>query len=263
MISGKPVTLRILICVLGLLIANYMHAQDNYEIQVYPSETVEKGVTMLELHSNYTGIGSNMVTDGIRPTAGAFHETIEITHGFTPWFEVGFYFFTSINRGYGLNWVGDHIRPRVMAPESWKWPVGVSLSTEIGYQRREYSTDTWTLEIRPIIDKKLGKWYFSLNPTIEYGLVGLDAGKPGVFSPNFKFSYDISKKVALGIEYYGSLGYLSGFDPFPQQEHLLFPSIDLNLSPDWEFNFGAGYALTQKSDNLIFKMILGRRLGKK
>jgi hypothetical protein len=238
-------------------------AQDNYEIQVYPSETLEKGFTMIELHSNFTALGSTMLTNGIRPTQGALHETIEITHGFTPWFEVGFYFFTSTNPGYGINWVGDHIRPRVMAPENWKLPVGLSLSAEIGYQRREYSTNTISLELRPIIDKKLGGWYFSLNPTLDYGFQGKDAGKAGVFSPNFKLSYDFSKKVALGLEYYGALGYLSGFDPPASQEHMLFPSVDLNLSPDWEFNFGVGFGLTKATDPLIFKMILGRKLGKK
>jgi hypothetical protein len=37
-----------------------------------------------------------------------------------------------------------NIRPRVRVPESWNWPVGVSLSAEIGYQRPAYSADTWT-----------------------------------------------------------------------------------------------------------------------
>ena len=31
-----------------------IHAQDNYEIQVYGAQTVEKDATMIELHSNYT-----------------------------------------------------------------------------------------------------------------------------------------------------------------------------------------------------------------
>jgi hypothetical protein len=41
--------------------------------------------------------------------------------------------------------VGDHIRPRFRIPESWHWPVGVSLSNEIGYQRPEFSADSWDL----------------------------------------------------------------------------------------------------------------------
>ncbi len=63
-------------------------------------------------------------------------------------------FLLRCNSGYGWEWVGDHIRPRVRVPEKWHWPVGVSLSNEVGYQRRQYSTDTWTWEMRPIVDQK-------------------------------------------------------------------------------------------------------------
>ena len=119
-------------------------AQDNYEIQVYGASLVPAQRTMVELHSNYTVEGRTGVVDGLLPTEDAFHETVEITHGFTPWLEVGFYVFTSVRDGNGWSWVGDHIRPRIAVPESWHWPVGVSLSTEFGYQRRAFSTDTWT-----------------------------------------------------------------------------------------------------------------------
>src|SRR5438045_544882 len=97
----------------------------------------------------------------------ALHVTIEITHGFTPWFETGFYIFTSIQPGAGWEWVGNHIRPRISLPEECHWPVGVSLSTELGYERRSFTEDTWTWELRPIIDKQFGRWYFALNPSLE------------------------------------------------------------------------------------------------
>jgi hypothetical protein len=93
-------------------------AQDNYEIQVYGYETVDPGKTMVELHSNFTIDGSKTVVDGVLPTNHAQHETFEITHGVTDWFEVGFYIFTSIRNGYGVQWVGDHIRPRVRIPQN-------------------------------------------------------------------------------------------------------------------------------------------------
>jgi hypothetical protein len=38
------------------------------------------------------------------------------------------------------------------------------------------------------------------------------------------------------------------------------PAIDLNLSPDWEFNFATGIGLTGGTDHLLVKMIVGRRL---
>lgn len=124
--------------------ASHAEAQDNYEIQVYGSETVTPRSTMFEIHSNFTVEGSKTVQDGMLPTNHAEHETLEITQGISDWAEVGFYVFTSIQPNEGWQWVGDHIRPRVRAPERWHWPVGVSLSNEIGYQRAAFSPDTWT-----------------------------------------------------------------------------------------------------------------------
>ena len=135
----------------------FLSAQGSYEIQVYGSDLVEPGATMFELHSNFTFEGSKQIIDGMYPTEHQLHETLEITHGFNDWFELGFYVFTSADTRVGWQWVGDHIRPRVAVPKSWKWPVGVSLSTEVGYQRAVYSPDTWTIEIRPIVDKTYGK----------------------------------------------------------------------------------------------------------
>jgi hypothetical protein len=105
--------------------------------------------------------GQQQTVDGVYPTYHQEHETVELTEGLNDWSEVGFYIFTSEQDGHGVQWVGDHIRPRVRVPDSWGWPVGVSLSTEIGFQRSAYSTDTWTWEIRPIIDKSIGRWYFA------------------------------------------------------------------------------------------------------
>ena len=251
-------TFRGLLCVAALA-ACPLAAQDNYEIQTYPSETMAPGHTMVELHSNFTFSGTKEVVDGEIPTEHALHETVEITQGLNDWSELGFYIFTSNNPGYGYGWVGDHIRPRVRIPESWKWPVGVSLSLEFGYARPQYSPDTWTLEIRPIIDKQIGRWYLSFNPTFDRSFHGPGVSQGLGFSPNFKAGYDITKKVNMGLEYYGALGNVTGFDPLSDQEQQIVPSIDLNLSPNWEFNAGLGVGVTHGTDHLLFKMIIGRR----
>lgn len=241
------------------LFASSAAAQANYEIQVYGYETVEPGHTMVELHSNFTIDGTKQVTDGVYPTNHALHETLEITHGFTEWFETGLYIFTSARSGLGWQWVGSHIRPRVRVPEKWHWPVGVSLSNEIGYQRRQFATDTWTWEIRPIVDQKIGRWYWAINPTLDRSWHGLSVNQGVVFSPDFKFSYDFTPKIAGGLEYYGSVGPVTGFVPIPQQMHEVFPTVDLNIAPQWEINFGLGVGLTGATDHLIVKMILGYR----
>jgi hypothetical protein len=159
--------------------------------------------------------------------------------------------------------VGDHIRPRVSLPERYKFPVGLSLSTEFGYQRARYSADTWTWEIRPIIDKKLGKWYASFNPTVDKSFHGPEQSRGYSFSPNFKVAYDVTKVVTAGFEYYGALGPITGFDPLKDQQQQILPAIDLNLGENWEFNLGVGVGVTRGTDHLLVKMIIGRRFGGK
>lgn len=244
---------------LGVLAAPRAAAQDNYEIQVYGADTVEPGHTMLELHSNFTFDGSKTFQNGLFPTEHALHETFEITHGITDWFEVGFYIFTSERSGQGIDWVGDHIRPRFRIPEKWHWPVGLSLSNEIGYQRRFFSPDTWTWEIRPIVDKQIGKWYLAFNPSLDRSFHGQSVNKGVEFSPNFTVGYDFTKKINGALEYYGQLGPVTGFDPVAQQEQQIFPAINLNVSPKWEINLGVGWGLTHSTDHLIAKGIVGYR----
>ncbi|HWV99471.1 MAG TPA: hypothetical protein VNZ64_07220 [Candidatus Acidoferrum sp.] len=250
---------RHIIVAAGLVLPFVGNGQDNYEIQVYGADLIPAGRTMVELHSNYAVDGQTDAINGVLPSNHAFHETLEVTHGFTPWFETGFYVFSSIQPGEGWQWVGDHIRPRVRVPEDWGWPVGLSLSTEIGYQRRSFSEDTWSWELRPIIDKQWHRWYFAFNPALEKSLHGLNSNAGFEFAPSAKISFDVTKVVAAGVEYYSSLGPVGRFSSWGEQQHQIFPTIDLNLSPDWEFNFGVGFGLTRSTDDLLVKLILGYR----
>jgi hypothetical protein len=247
----------LLACAAGL------RAQGNYEVQVYASDLVPKGATMVEIHSNFTASGTKGVVDGVLPTHHAVHETLEITHGFNEWFETGFYQFTSIQSDGSWKWVGTHIRPRIAVPERYKLPVGLSLSTEFGYQRPNFSPDTWTWEIRPIIDKKIGKFYMGFNPTFEKSFHGPSRNLGYEFSPNVKLSYDVLPKVSLALEYYGVYGPISSFDPLRDQEQQILPAVDIDFGPNWEFNFGVGVGVTQATDHLLVKAILGYRFGHK
>jgi hypothetical protein len=129
---------------------------------------------MFEIHSNFTVEGSKTVQNGMLPTNHAEHETLEITQGINDWAELGFYLFSSIQPDGGWQWVGDHIRPRVRVPDSWHWPVGVSLSNEIGYQRRAFSRH---VDLGNTADhrKRIGRWYLSFNPALDRSFHG-----PGV-----------------------------------------------------------------------------------
>ncbi|HEX4322339.1 MAG TPA: hypothetical protein VHZ52_15615 [Acidobacteriaceae bacterium] len=254
---------RFLLAVLALLalltlVSRSSRAQGNYEIQVYGADTEAPLSTMVELHSNFTANGQRHSIDGVYPTNRQQHETLEITQGINKWSEVGFYIFTSLQNGHGWQWVGDHIRPRVRVPDSWHWPVGVSLSSEIGYQRAAYSPDTWTWEIRPIIDKSVGRWYFAVNPALERTLHGPDVNQGIGFAPGVKIGYDFTKAVSGGLEYYADYGSITHIDALHDQQQQIFVVTDLNVSPKWEVNIGVGIGPTAATDHWIVKGILGR-----
>jgi hypothetical protein len=79
------------------------------------------------------------------------------------------------------------------------------------------------------------------------------------FSPNVKVGYDVTKKVSAGVEYYGSYGPVTGFDPLREQFQQIIPAVDIDFGKNWEFNFGVGVGVTQSTEHLLIKMILGRR----
>ena len=236
------------------------HAQDNYEIQVYGAQTQTKNSTIFESHSNFTFNGQKQPENGVYPSNHSFHETLEITHGITDNFELGVYLFTNYTPNHGYQIVGTHIRPRIMVPAKWNWPVGVSLSAEVGYQKTAYASDSWNVEVRPIIDKQWDKLYISFNPTFGVAVKSLYNNSVPVFEPNVKVGYGFFKKLSMGIEYYGSMGSINSFDKLPQQNHAVFAAVDMVVNPLWEFNAGAGFGLTPATDGFVFKVIVGRRI---
>jgi hypothetical protein len=258
----KPFFLAALIAT--ILAAAPLAAQANFEIQIYPSKTQEPGTTLFEWHSNYTGSGSKSVVDGVLPTDGVLHNTLEITHGFNDIFELGFYLFTSARTGDGWQVAGSHLRPRIRAPESWKLPVGLSLSAEIGPTQRKFDPAEWGVELRPIVDQTVGRFYWALNPTIGWALKGDSAGRGyrGMeFEPSGKIAWQVAKEAQVGFEYYGATGTIARMAKSVDQQHMLYPSVDVTLSEDWEFNAGYGFQLSGSGDRNILKMIVGRKFG--
>lgn len=235
-------------------------AQDLFEIQVYPYDTVEPGVTMFEFHSNFTPSGSKGIEDGVYGNHHQFHETLEITHGWTKHFETGFYIETApYVPDHGAEFTGWHIRPRYSFPEFEGFPFKVSISLEYAFNQPGFDPNSQTLEIRPIFERQQGRLYLSINPDMSLATKGPDAGGAPGFEPITKVGWDIDKQVQAGIEYYAETGTVKHFDPWSDEHHILFGAADLNVSPDWELNFGVGKGLTGTTEHWIVKAIVGRR----
>lgn len=238
-------------------LSSMAESQDLFEIQVYPYETVEPGHTMTEFHLNYVpGITSSPLESAYEGT-GQFHFTVEITQGLTPTWELGTYIVSAVVADAGWQVVGWRLRPRFRLAESLGLPFRFSVSTELGFTRAEFDPNTVTLEIRPIIEKEFGKLYLSVNPDFTKSFRGADASEGFGMEPGIKVSYATTPVVNLGVEYYAETGPISHFSPWEEQHHMIFPTLDLNVSPLWELNFGVGRGLTSASHDWIVKAIVG------
>jgi len=235
-------------------------AQDIFEIQVYEYKTVEKGRYNLEVHFNNITRGTRQFEGRFAPTDNQFHLSLELTRGITDHFELAGYLLQAQRPGGGYEYAGARVRPRVRAPESWRLPVDVSLSFEVGFPRPEYDPNSVTLEIRPIIEKTFRHSRLSLNPVVGRAWRGPDTGEGFDFEPGAKYAWFLKKdRLNIGMEYYGSTGPITGFSALGEQVHILVPSADVFFTKDLMLNLGVGVGLTSAGERLILKSRVGWR----
>ena len=233
-------------------------SQDLFEFQVYDSDLVPKGKWEIDLHVSHIASGTKAADLTVLPTDGQTHFAIEITRGVIDEFEMGGYLLFARQADGKLRYAGVRLRPRFLAPESWEFPVGVSLSFEFGWPKLQYETDASTLEIRPIVDKTVGRWSFGLNPLITRSLRGPDAAGGLEFEPAAKISYDLAPNLlSVGLQYFGGMGPFRDFLPASEQTHFLHPNAELALSGNAVLNLGAAFALTNAAERLVLTARLG------
>jgi hypothetical protein len=73
-----------------------------------------------------------------------------------------------------------------------------------------------------------------------------------------QISFDVTKVFALGWNITARWA-ASRTSAAGTKATQIMPVVDLNLSPEWEFNFGVGVGLTPNTDDLLIKLIVGRR----
>ena len=245
-----------LLFVFGMTTA--VNAQGNYEIQVYGADTVAPRSTMVELHSNFTAEG-HRISMAWRPTNHAEHETVEITQGHQrlvgSWLLHLHQRAERAGRAMGRRpHSAARARAGKLALAGGRKPVH-----RVRLPARALFAGHVDWEIRPIVDKTSGRWYFAVNPALERTWHGPDV-KLGIdFSPAVKISYDFTKQITGGVEYYADYGSITNIASLHDQQQQIFPAIDLNVSPKWEINFGVGIGPTAATDHWIVKGIIGRR----
>ena len=242
-----PVLMLGMICPLTVLVA-----QDAFEIAVYGAETAPRKAWELETHFNYIAQGTTAFDGPVAPSERQFHLAVELTRGLTEHWEVTAYLLSAYRPGPGVEYAGWRLRSRVRAPVSWRLPVDLGLAAELEFSPAAYDETTAGLEIRPILEKRVGRVQLQLNPVIERALTATSGAAEWELEPSGRIGVTVSKRVALSVEYYGKTG-LFGGAPGSEQVHQFYPGMDLHLGDDMELNLGLGFGTTAAANRLVLK----------
>jgi hypothetical protein len=232
-------------------------AADPFEIQVYDGTSNRAGVPGVELHLNDWTTGHRDATAPERPLHGQFHATLEPSYGVAPFWELGAYFQMALRTDDGaVDWAGAKLRSKFVTPPQWDrhWRLGVNL--EVSLLPETYDRDRWGSEIRPILAWTGHGWLLAFNPILGQSLAGAGASDGPSFEPAAKVAKTVGP-VALGLEYYSSLGPLAAPLPWRQEQHYVYETIDVLAIASFELNVGVGEGLTQASAGVIVKAIVG------
>jgi hypothetical protein len=253
--------LRTLVVVGATFLAAEARAGDPFEIQVYDGTANPPGVPGIELHLNQWATGNTAATPPEAPLHGQFHATLEPSLGILPWWELGAYLQGAVRTDAGVvDWAGVKLRSKFVTPPTWDphWRLGMNF--EVSYLPPTYDHDKWGSEIRPILAWHDDDWLLVLNPILDQPLAGSDASQGPSLQPALKVARTVGP-VALGIEYYATLGPITNVAPWSDEQQQIFECVDLLSVEDFELNAGVGEGLTSSSEGVVFKMILGYEFG--
>jgi hypothetical protein len=233
-------------------------ATDPFEIQVYDGTANAPGVPGLELHANFVAAGLKTSPSPPEfPQNRQTHLTLEPSIGVLPWWELGGYFETALRSDGTFDYAGVKLRSKFVTPPKWDAHFRLGLNVEVSLLPQTFDRDRWGSELRPILAWEDEHWMFVINPIIDTSLAGPDASAGPSFEPAAMALWKIHEVVSVGLEYYANFGPFSGFVPWREQEQYVFEVFNLLSVKNFELNAGVGEGLTDGSNALVFKTILG------
>lgn len=266
-LAADGMTLRICIAVwLGLSLMGGARAQDPFEIHVYEYEPLKPGQFTLEQHLNYWALGSKQSSGTLAPTNGQLHMTYELTGGITKEVSLGFMELNAVRPGgSGVEYAGWRLLPHFYAPACWRLPVNLGLVVELSFARTAYVADSRRIEIRPILQRRFGRFEAILNPVFARALRGPGTSDGWEFAPAARVAYadDETSRVVPYLEWYSELGSLPNLVPGSRQVHQVFPGVDVKLRENLVWSLGVGVGVTSLDPRLVYKSRLEFSFGEK
>lgn len=236
-----------------LLCAGVVCAQDPFEMHVYEYEPLPLGAFSYEAHLNYVALGTKTFAGAVAPTQGQFHYTSEFTAGITDEFRAAFVVLTGRRSDGSLEYAGFRVLPHFYAPQSWRLPLNLGFVAELSVEKNIYEPDSQHVELRPIVEKHIGRLQLDGNPVFEHALRGPGTKDGWVFEPAARIGWQVSKSFTPSLEYYSSWGPVTHLSAVRDQIHQVLPGGDLKLAKHLTWSFGVGFGITGAGSGVVLK----------
>lgn len=229
-------------------------AQAIDEIQVYNAEIAPLHTFTLQQHLNYVWNGSTTPDfDGGFASYHTLNGTPELAYGVSDWYEIGFYAPFAFDSSGTFLPGGVKFRHLFVSPHAEERKLFYGLNIELSYQSPKFSQSAFGIEFRPILGVRDLGWEFIVNPIVD---VSFGSNGSVDFAPALRLARSMGNGLMLGVEYYADFGPFGNFSPIDQQKHSLFGVIDFSAG-GFDVNFGVGFGLTDASDKIVTKLIIG------
>jgi hypothetical protein len=123
--------------------------------------------------------------------------------------------------------------------------------------RRDAASSPLELDIMPIAQARLGRFFIVGNFSFNKPFSGPGTHQGMTFEPAGQISYRVNRWLEPALEYYGETGALAHLPSIDNQQNFLVPTINLHLAPQLEINAGYGIGLTHASLGRFFKSTIG------
>jgi len=235
------------------------HAQvDPWEFEVYPYATLSRGTLEVETNNavvaNGHSNGGSGTAKGSFKSHGMWYNQYEITYGFTDRLEAAFYLQCARPNANSFWYAGSKYRVRGRVRDEGEFPVDLGWYAELEWHKTpQFDDSDLELELRPILEKDIGRFSVIANPIFEKSLVGAGHNQGFEFGYRNGVYYAWSSYLSPGVEFYGGIGLLDDSDPLSRQQHYIFPVVWGHLPFGTEYNLGPGFGLTRGSDRVLVK----------
>ncbi len=231
---------------------------DPWEFEVYPYQTMGRGVLEIETDNAVVANGHREAGSGLSggtfPSYGMWFNQYEFTYGLTDRIEAAGYLNLAKPNAYGLTYAGSKFRFRGRLFDEEVLPVDLGWYLEIEYRKNpQFNDATLEFEMRIPMQKDIGPFSVLFNPIFEKPVTGPEKHLGFEFGYSAGVYYRWMRALSPGVEFYGGVGNINNPEPTTEQQHYIFPVIKGELPHGLEYNFGVGVGLTRGSDHVVVK----------